>query len=428
MGVYSTITKKAAVIRGGAGQGLLGQGANFAAMVVPVALGRVDQMAYVVVISAVSSIAARICGLAFPALYPVLPEEKADESIAATMRVTVTACLAAAVVGALLLPFTPHWGAVLLWIAAMTAGMVFYQVVNAIFVRRSQYREYGTVRLIYGAVNVTMVLAVSLLTDWTPALVATGCAAYAVGWLVAERYLGLRLWRFLGFGPVRDTVAYARRHGFAILGQSIDVIGSQGPAMSVAGVGNTTSLGAVWVGLQRIAGGVATTFAMLVAPVFDMRVADAVRAGDAKRTRAEVGRAVALTGGAAVAAAVATVGATIIMLSWSRRIDAGVMLLLLLTVFCFFIFLSAVVNKYLLMIGRPGTAAAWSTARAIIVLVILGLATGGHLAIAMIIQSAVLNSLYLIVLFLMLRTGFTAGAGRAAPVGEEHIENGKPDA
>ena len=390
--------------KGGAGQGLAGQGLNFAAMLIPLVAGDVRQVTFAVVVSAAASIAARIAGLAFPAVYPVLPEEDAADSVAATVRVTLAAAAVAIVAGLMILPVSAHVASIVLWSTAMAVTMVLYQIVNAVFVRRSRYREYATVRLIYGAVNVVAVVAVTVMTDWTAALAATGVLAYAVGWLVGERRLSISLLRHTRHGDVRTSLRYIRTHREAILGQSIDIVGAQSPALSVASVGLATGNGIVWSGLQRIAGGVVTTFMMLIAPAMDMRVAETVRGGDRGAVRGRVLQVTAVAAILAAAAAVATVLAAIVILRWNRDFTVGWWLMALVVAFCAAQFLLSIVNKYLIMIGSQRLAAVWSTFRTISAVTLLALFEGDALIAAICIQSSVFVILYLLLLLAALRT------------------------
>ncbi|WP_448852724.1 hypothetical protein [Corynebacterium sp. 335C] len=386
-----------AALRGGAGQGVLGQGLNFAAMAVPLAIGDVAQITFVVLVAAVASIASRICGLAFPALYPVLPEEETEGAVTATVRITLAAGVVSAA-GVAILPLSGRLGEVILWSAAMTVVMVLYQVVNGVFVRRSRYREYGTVRLIYGVVNLAAVVAVSLLTDWVPALAATGVLAYAVGWIAGERFLRVSLLAHVPRGPVRSTLRYVRRHGTAITGQSVDVVGAQMPALSVAPVGLATGNGVVWSGLQRISGGVVTTFMMLVAPAMDMRVAEQVRGGDSESIRGRVRAIVAASAILSAMAAVATVAVTVIILRWRRDFAVTWWIIALIALMCAALFLLSIVNKYLIMIGAPRPAAMWSALRAVTAVGVLLAFTGDALIVAVAVHAVAFTLLYLALL------------------------------
>ncbi|APT91408.1 hypothetical protein CSPHI_10890 [Corynebacterium sphenisci DSM 44792] len=397
------------------GTGLIAQTATFASMLIPMALGRLEQVGYIVVVSAIASIAARICGLAFPAIYPVLPEERTAAAIGATVRTAALAAGAGAAAGVVLLLRGSALGPMILWSTAMTVTMVCYEIVNGMFVRQSRYADYARVRLWYGLANLGSVCAISAFTDWTQALAATGVFAYAVGWLAGARVLRTRVLGAVTHSSTRETLGYMSRHRTAILAQTVDVFGSQLPALSVAAVGVTTGAGIAWSGLQRIAGGIVTTFLMLIAPGLDMRVAEAVRSGDRVRLRRQVNRSLGIALGLAALATAVTVPATILVLSLSRDFHVGAPLVAVLAVFCISIFTLAAIIKYLLMMGATRYVAIWSGLRALSAALILYL-LGGDLMICVVAGHSLL--------FILLLIGFIQAtlrrAGRTTPEGHPH--------
>lgn len=394
------------------GTGLIAQTATFASMLIPMALGRLEQVGYIVVVSAIASIAARICGLAFPAIYPVLEESRTDAAVAATVRTATAAAVLGAVAGLVLLLRGSALGPMILWSTAMTVTMVCYEIVNGMFVRQSRYADYARVRLWYGLANLGSVCVISALTDWTQALAATGVFAYAFGWLAGSRVLRVRILGTVRRSSTRETLGYMSRHRTAILAQTVDVFGSQLPALSVAAVGVTTGAGIAWSGLQRIAGGIVTTFLMLIAPGLDMRVAEAVRSRDPRRVRAQVNRSLTIAVGLAVLAAAVTVPATILVLSLSRDFRVGAPMIAVLVVFCISIFTLAAIIKYLLMMGATRYVAIWSGLRALSAAAILYLLSGDVMICVVAGHS---------LLFILLLVGFIQaalrGGGRLIPKG-----------
>lgn len=390
------------------GTGLIAQAATFGAMLIPMALGRLDQVSYIVLVAAIASIAARICGLAFPAIYPVLDERQAPQAVAASVRTVLVAAVLGVLVAAVLATRSAHLAGVVLWSTTMTVTMVCYEIVNGMFVRRSRYGDYARVRLWYGLANLGTVVAVSAVTDWTPALAASGVVSYAVGWVAGSRVLGTSVIGSVRHSGRGDTLAYIRRHRTAILAQTVDVFGSQLPALSVAGVGVATGAGIVWSGLQRIAGGVVTTFLMLVAPGLDMRVAAAVRGGDPARLRRTVASSCLTAAGLATLAALVTVPATVIVLRISRDFQVAPAMLAVLLAHCVSIFTLAAIIKYLLMMGAIRHVAFWTSLRAASALVVL-LAIGGD---ALILAVAAHSTLWTIALLLLIRSALR---GRTTP-------------
>lgn len=385
------------------GTGLIAQAATFGAMLIPMALGRLDQVSYIVVVAAIASIAARICGLSFPAIYPVLDERQAPQAVAASVRTVLVAAVLGVLVAAGLATRSTHLAGVVLWSTTMTVTMVCYEIVNGMFVRRSRYGDYARVRLWYGLMNLLSVIVVSAVTDWTPALAATGVFAYGFGWLIGGRVLGVRLLCSVRASTTAETVSYIRRHRTAIISQTVDVFGSQLPALSVASVGVASGAGIVWSGLQRIAGGVVTTFLMLVAPGLDMRVAEAVRAGDRSVVRRIVRRSCLIAAALAGLAALATVPATVLVLRISRDFHVDPRTLVALFVHCASIFLLAAIIKYLLMIGAIRYVALWTTLRAATAFAVLFAFSGGVMILAVAAHSALWTSALLLLLWSALR-------------------------
>ncbi|AKK11888.1 hypothetical protein [Corynebacterium uterequi] len=374
--------------------GVGGQGANFLAMLVPMAFGRIHQITFVVVVAAAATIGSRVCVLAFPSLYPVADDAEADTAETAVAHVSVTVAVLGLVASLALWSPAPELARIVLWATLMTVPMTMYQVVNTKFVRRGAYRSYSMVRFVYGVVNLALVSMVSALSDATVALAATGVAAYVVGWAVGAWALGGSIIASATRGPVSASVGFIRRNATAIAGQTIDVIGSQTPALAVGQVGLATPTGQLWSGLQRIAGGVQTTFAMLVAPAFDMDLSRAVRDGQPDEAARVVRTATVVSVAASLGVAVAAVLGSWAMLNISLDLPLLPSAVAAMLLYCVAIFYTSIVNKYLLMLGAVASATGWSLARALAGVVILVAFDGDGLVVAVAVYTAVFSLAY----------------------------------
>ncbi|MBV7295950.1 hypothetical protein KRX51_08515 [Corynebacterium sp. TAE3-ERU12] len=387
----------------GVGTGIISQVATFGAMLIPMALGRMDQVGFVVVVSAIASISARICGLAFPGIYPVLSDADAPGAVTATVRTTLCAAAIATVGAGVLIVRDSAFVDIVVWSIAMSVAMVFYEIVNSMFVRRAQYKLYARVRLIYGLTSLVSVAAISMVTDWKEALAATGVLSYVVGWLVGVSVMRARVLRSWNETPVVETFSYIRTHKTAIVSSAIDIFGSQVSSLSVSTVGVTSGAGIVWSGLQRIAGGVMTTFGMLVAPGLDMNLARAVRSGTREDVSRTVRTSVALSGGLAAVAAIVTVPATIIVLSISKDFSVEWSFILAMVCHCFAIFSLAAIYKFLLLMGAVQYMAYWCVLRAATAAIVLLVITNQLAIIYIAIHSVVMAALLLGLVMLALR-------------------------
>lgn len=267
---------------------LAAQGLNFAAMLLPILLGRFEQVAFLVIVSAAGGIAAHTGTLAFGSVYPALRRSgrrrsiSIGASVAGLLLTVATFAIAAVVVGL----FDRDIGRLLGWSAALCAANGMYIVATGLLIRDAAMGRFGVLRTVYACVNLVFTVVATFVWHDVVALAVAATAAFVVS---AASSLDRARARALAdglrrFRRPRELGAYAREHAPATMSNLAAGIAYQSSALLTGLLG---PFAGAWAVIIRITGGFATIGTQVVGPPLEMRFAAAVREGrfaDARRT------------------------------------------------------------------------------------------------------------------------------------------------
>ena len=286
--------------------GLAGQVLTLVSMLVPILLRESDQVAWLVVASAIATLLTNPAVLAHPYVYPVL---RGPGAVRAANRASLASLVAVCLLLLTATPLEPHLGLPRGLFAATTlmllGGGSFSMALSAL-VRAGDTRWIGIARFGYGALLLVLTLAAGLRPVGVLSLVvASGLASLLAAVLVASRPGARPTPGPRAPVPARLVRAYLRR---SLRPTTATVASSWAlflPSLALPGLGAAAG---PWGVVTRIGGGFSTLLITLVTPPLEGRMSAAVRTRDgadfdrSRRTALLLGTA---TGLVAVAAGIA---------------------------------------------------------------------------------------------------------------------------
>jgi hypothetical protein len=344
--------------------GLAGQLLTLVAMLVPILLREADQVAWLVVASAIATLLTNPAVLAHPFIYPVL---RGPGAVRAANRASLVSLVVVCLLLLTVTPLEPHLGLPRGLFAATTlmllGGGSFAMALSAL-VRAGDTRWIGIARFGYGV----LLLALTLLAGLRPLgalslVVASGLAYLLAAALVASRPGARPAPGPRAAVPARLVRAYLRRS----LRPTTATIASSWalflPSLALPGLGAAAG---PWGVVTRIGGGFSTLLITLVTPPLEGRMSAAVRERDgigfarAQRTALLLGTA---TGFVAV-------GAGLVLALYVEGNDrfSGWLLPISVAAVLTWVPLLALtpVNRTPNFLARDGARLAWDSARAVL--------------------------------------------------------------
>lgn len=324
---------------------VLAQVFNLITLLIPVLLGNSEQVATLVFVSAVGSIATHTFTLSFISVYPGIAEQPLKIGFAKTAA-SMILVFSLIVVGA----------GVYLWargddplmffsLAAMIVTQAAYVMATTRLIARGDLNKFSRARMVYASTALILTILAGMLADWTFALVWASSLAFGTAAVVAvfrEPYRVIFSPAVSASGPV--VLKKFWRSGLSSL---IGGIGAQAASLLLPLAGQYSSL---WAMTIRITTGFGTIAQFVVAPPLDARFASAARAGDrieqSRLTRLSALAGVALAGTSALAAC-------IVLFAFSQdsaRVDLGIACIATI-LFCVGGIAPAVSSKFLLTAG-----------------------------------------------------------------------------
>lgn len=356
--------------------GALGaQGLNLLALVIPIALARLDGVAVLVIVGAVAGIVSYAFTLAFPSIYPGL-SNRSDREISFTASsfalVAVTVFLAfVAVIGILL---GTAWGWTVFWAAVFSLSQGLYLMAVTVLIHRGDHRRFAITRIAYAVANVLATLLISLLLDSPYALAVAASGCFALGALVA----GMGNLRSLGtvLSRSRHLTSLAQYASINWAAATSNLVGGLAFQSSSLAVGFLGSYAGVWASVVRVAGGFAGISFQAFAPIYDMRFSTALRSRNSVEARYVVRRAIVLSAALAVLAYGASVGVLYVSTTTGAQIAVNDVVPILLASAAYVVgtLLPTVSGKFLVMGGHQRPYLWWCVIKlAVTVLALIAL-------------------------------------------------------
>lgn len=263
------------------GSATIGQGLNFIAMLLPVFLQRGDQLAYLLVPLSIAIVAHKVGFLCFHVKYlAVSRDEEAIATATSFLGLVATTAIVFAC-SAALLPWSSYWAVVGFSAGLLVFSHGLYFMAVTILIAENKLAEYGTGRLLYGVVNIILT---SLVVCLLPSRGGLVLAALALTLLVGLWMLSKADNKILGF-----VASHYRRavgaEGRAFARSCVPLVGSTFVAeMGFQINGFFTplmgQLQELWAIVVRVTGGFATVGSQVLAPVFETKVSEALRASN----------------------------------------------------------------------------------------------------------------------------------------------------
>ncbi|WP_162940248.1 hypothetical protein [Gryllotalpicola protaetiae] len=332
-----------------------------------------SEVAQLVLVSAISTalVIAAACGMP-----SVLPAEHADGR-AKTGIVASGLLLAAVVIVGLTVTFALvgllHFGVMVpAFVAVMLVSQAIYNFGIAFLVREGDFGSIARMRLWYGGTSAAFTLGACLLEGRAGALILASSASFLVGGLyglIAKWPRLIEVMRTRSDISARGLVNYVGSHVGVIAGGLLDGVASQVTGIVIGSLGTVAG---AWGVVTRVGGGFSTVGQQLVAPVYDIRFARAVRASaprDAQLTlRSATGSGLGL-GAIAVSAGIALAWVSGSLAGLSAANVAAVVAAA--TLYWGATVTLGPINKFLVMMGEEKSRATWALVRASAVVIIL---------------------------------------------------------
>lgn len=262
------------------GPALVGQGLSFVAMLLPVVLGRIDEVAFLVAVGAIAGVTSFTFTWSYASVYPGITDER-EASIAtvASIGLLVLACVSMLALSATpgLLGETERrfigWGSLLV----LPQGLNL--MINGLFVRNRNYPAIARLRLVSGISNFTLIAGACLLPiDYPPSLVIATALSFGLTslWGLWKNREEVERQIFREAVRLREIWLHLRAYVSAAMAALLG-----GAAFHLAGI-VVPRLGEAansWAVAIRLAGGFSTVSQQVVGPIFETDFAFHLRNG-----------------------------------------------------------------------------------------------------------------------------------------------------
>lgn len=341
---------------------LAAQGLNFVAMLVPVLLGRLDEVAFLVIVGAIGLISALTFSSAFPSVYPGIAQRSARiVSVVASTGVLLAAgalFVLVAVVGFLA---GAEWALVLLLSAILMLAQGAYLITTTILVQQNDLPRFAVTRSVYAVANLLGTVAALAFFSVNYSLAVSAIACFSLASIVAV-FGRLRRGAFAvreAFPSMRQLFTYVRSNWAATSSGLFAGLAFQSSSLATGFLGSYAGL---WASVVRVSGGFASTSQQVIAPLFEMQLSLAIREGRGHELRRLMVRSTALALGLSLLAFGAVVATLVIGGALAPAIVSDdERLLVLAVIFAYTIgaVLPSISSKFMVMGGRQKAYFVW---------------------------------------------------------------------
>ncbi|MEJ4113201.1 hypothetical protein ACGE24_06250 [Corynebacterium kroppenstedtii] len=353
------------------GPALVGQGLNFAAMLLPVVAKQPGMVAYMLFPVSLGMIVSRSMSLSYHSVYLQLPDNRLSLSTAASGFMALVGTGLLGVVGVALLWIHPAWAARVLWAMVATVSITLYNMYVAITIREDRMGVYSRVRFIYGVVNIVATGGVVFVFPVREGLIYVAALNYVCAAVLLARAADQQVWSairrewssLVAFPSVLAAPlrSYIRENKAATSGAFFADIGFQIQGMVTPMLGAYAN---TWAIVVRLYGGFLTLAQQVVAPSFEAPASKAIRQGDPDGYRVHVRRAAIVAGVLGAGTAVVQYGA-IVWNDGSYWAAGYIPLFVALSLYVTAGVVSAMLTKYPVVVGRQRGYMVWTGCRAL---------------------------------------------------------------
>lgn len=352
------------------GGALLGQVFNFLAMLLPIIGGETGQLAYLMLPLAIATVLARTSLLGFQSRYLTTPEDLKDTATSMSFVSLTGFTSICAAVAAILAFFTDDYCEIAAWTALLIFTNGLYLMAVAIATQERRMTLYSSARLIYGIINVTLTSAVVWLVPMTPGLIIVSAANPAIAAVIILAKSDNKVIPTLR----REARSLTDPRHRAYLRSSLHASG----AMFVSECGFqiqgfiTPFLGQyqeVWAVVVRLTGGFGTLAQQVIAPGFEMRIAENIRNGN--RESAKQWCLYTAFCGLGLGLVCALIQTSALALTQKNSQQLTALVLLITALYCMTTIATNISLKIPLMKGFDKLFLWWSIARLTLILIIL---------------------------------------------------------
>lgn len=374
---------------------LVGQALNFAAMLLPIFLGRAGAIVLLLGVMAVSVALGSLSQANLVSNLLTAADHSRGRIAAYAAMTTFVVCGALAVVALLLGLFGKHGIALAgMHASMMVAAQTVYQTHATVLLHEQKTGAFGRVRLGYGILNVVLTVASCVFLTSNFALVyATSVTLLGAG-LLARREATFKPW-VRGERCAEGYGRYLRQNSRGIVAATIQDCSFQVHNFAAQGAGQYSSL---WASSLRVSGGVGTVMQQVVAPTFTATISAAIRGKAHARYRsAAIGALLAGLAGGIVAAfglaATLWISATSLLAHIST---SAISLWLLASIFSIANLSVSCIVRVPLMLHHQQFLLLWALARTAANLLLLFQLGGIQLLLALTLSELTFNAVFVI--------------------------------
>ncbi|MDK8891660.1 hypothetical protein QQA05_09675 [Corynebacterium macclintockiae] len=378
---------------------LVGQGLNFAAMLLPVVLKSGDQLAFLMLPLSAAAILRELVSAAFHVRYLTVPTEERRIAVGvASFGLTSFSVLTVATAGGVAF-FSSVVGLVIFSIAILTYSIGFYFVAVTILIAEKNIKDYGRGRLIFGIVNFGSTFAAIWAFDFVFGLVVANALTnfMLAVWMIAKSSVGLQdvFFRSWSYGVSAQGLRYLASSRSVVVSTLIANLGVQIQGLLTPLMGDYKEL---WAIVVRLSGGFGTLGQQILAPTFEMHATESVRNGSEEHSQSWARRAQA--GGVVFGLIVATLLAIALVFLYPELIAEETWLVWVCAAYCWLLLSSSLTLKIPYILGHDRSMLIWTLLR-LGLTIPLFLFHGSALLIVLVAVQAVV-SIYLV--FITLKT------------------------
>lgn len=343
----------------------MGQGLNFAAMLLPVVLKSGDQLAFLMLPLSTAALLRVALSAAFHVRYLTVPTEERRIALGvASVGLTSFCALAIAAAGGVAY-FNSGVGLVIFSIAILTYSIGFYFVAVTILIAEKNLRDYGRGRLIFGIVNFGSTLAAIWAFDFIFGLVVASAVTNLLlaVWMTAKSSVGpgevlFRSWRC---GASAEGLRYLVSSRSVIASTLIADLGFQIQGLLTPLMADYKEL---WAIVVRLSGGFGTLGQQILAPTFEMHATDSIRNGAREKAQSWARRAQA--GGVAFGLIVAALLAIALVFLYPELVEGKTWLVWVCAAYCWLLLASSLTMKIPYILGQDRSMLIWSLLRLVL--------------------------------------------------------------
>ncbi|WP_155895137.1 hypothetical protein [Corynebacterium vitaeruminis] len=344
------------------GVATIGQGFNFLAMLLPVFGKEASQLAYLMFPLSLSLVLFKLGSLSFHVRYLILRVNQRHIGTAVSLSGLIFLSALTSILGAVIANWSSYWGMLLVWGGLLTFSHGLYYMSVAVVITEQREAFYGKVRFAYGLINFVLTAAVVWLVPFQAGLVVvTFLNTILTGMWMMSRCENSLVGSLRGAIPQvfgKEGSRYARESWRTTSAVLVSDIGLQIQGFLTPLMGAYQEL---WAIVVRLSGGFGTLGQQIIAPVFEIRIAEAIRGKAFSRAGAWAFKA-QLTG-ISLAIAVIPIQIASIVFATSQSVPQQTLAITMISIYTLGLVSSSVSMKSPYILGHERGMLWWSFLR-----------------------------------------------------------------